>query len=294
MNKLPAARRAQILTLLCEGVSMRSIERIVGCSINTVDKLLRDAGEVALAYHDEHVRGMKASRIQCDEIWSFVHAKAKNAPTSKRAGDPTIGDCWTWTAIEAQSKLLVSYLVGGRDGEYAKILMEDLRGRLANRVQLTTDGHKAYLEAVEGAFGADVDYAMLVKLYGEPPAEPEAARRYSPSECVGARKDRITGNPDPDHISTSYTERANLTMRMSMRRFTRLTNAFSKKLENHAHMVALYALWYNFVRIHKTLRTSPAMAAGIETRLWSMEDVAALIDEREERRSPRLRDRLIG
>ena len=294
MNKLPAARRAQILTLLCEGVSMRSIERIVGCSINTVDKLLRDAGEVALAYHDEHVRGMKASRIQCDEIWSFVHAKAKNAPTSKRAGDPTIGDCWTWTAIEAQSKLLVSYLVGGRDGEYAKILMEDLRGRLANRVQLTTDGHKAYLEAVEGAFGADVDYAMLVKLYGEPPAEPEAARRYSPSECVGARKDRITGNPDPDHISTSYTERANLTMRVSMRRFTRLTNAFSKKLENHAHMVALYALWYNFVRIHKTLRTSPAMAAGIETRLWSMEDVAALIDEREERRSPRLRDRLIG
>ncbi|MGH2508088.1 MAG: IS1 family transposase [Ktedonobacteraceae bacterium] len=294
MNKLPLAKRAQILTLFCEGVSMRSIERIVGCSINTVDKLLRDAGEIALAYHDEHVRGVKATRIQCDEIWSFVHAKAKNAPTSKRAGDPTIGDCWTWTAICADSKLLVSYLVGGRDGEYAKMLMEDLRDRLANRVQLTTDGHKAYLEAVEGAFGADIDYAMLVKLYGEPPAEPEAARRYSPSECVGARKDRITGNPDPDHISTSYTERANLTMRMSMRRFTRLTNAFSKKLENHAHMVALYALWYNFVRIHKTLRTSPAMAAGIESRLWSMEDMVALIDEREERRAPRLRNRLVG
>ncbi|MGH7039806.1 MAG: IS1 family transposase [Stellaceae bacterium] len=282
MNKLPLAKRAQILTLLCEGVSMRSIERIVGCSINTVDKLLRDAGEVALAYHDEHVRSVKAARIQCDEIWSFVHAKAKNAPMSKRAGDPTIGDCWTWTAIEAQSKLLVSYLVGGRDGEYAKILMEDLRGRLANRVQLTTDGHKAYLEAVEGTFGADIDYAMLVKLYGEPPPEPEAARRYSPSECVGARKDRITGNPDPDHISTSYTERANLTMRMSMRRFTRLTNAFSKKIENHAHMVALYAIWYNFVRIHKTLRVSPAMAAGIETRLWSMEDVVRLIEARED------------
>ncbi len=278
MNKLPPAKRAHVLTLLCEGVSMRSIERIVGCSINTVDKLLRDAGKAALAYHDKAVRGVKAQRIQCDEIWSFVHAKAKNAPASSRAGDPTIGDCWTWTAIDADSKLLVSYMVGGRDAEFALMLMDDLRGRLANRVQLTTDGHKAYLSAVEEAFGADVDYGMLVKLYGEPPASPEAARRYSPSECVGARKDKITGNPDPRHISTSYTERANLTMRMSMRRFTRLTNAFSKKLENHAHMVALYALWYNFVRIHKTLRTSPAMAAGIESRLWSMEDVAALID----------------
>lgn len=294
MNKLSIAKRTQILTLLCEGVSMRSIERIVGCSINTVDKLLRDAGEVALAYHDEYVRSVKAARIQCDEIWSFVHAKAKNAPTSKRAGDPTIGDCWTWTAIDADSKLLVSYLVGGRDAEYALMLMDDLRGRLAKRVQLTTDGHKAYLSAVEEAFGDDIDYAMLVKLYGEPPASPEAARRYSPSECVGARKETITGKPDPDHISTSYTERANLTMRMSMRRFTRLTNAFSKKLENHAHMVALYALWYNFVRIHKTLRTSPAMAAGISDRLWSMEDVVALIDEREERRASRLRDRLVG
>jgi len=278
MNKLPPAKRAHVLTLLCEGVSMRSIERIVGCSINTVDKLLRDAGKAALAYHDKAVRGVKARRVQCDEIWSFVHAKAKNAPKSTRAGDPTIGDCWTWTAIDADSKLLVSYMVGGRDAEFALMLMDDLRGRLANRVQLTTDGHKAYLSAVEEAFGADVDYGMLVKLYGEPPASPEAARRYSPSECVGARKDKITGNPDPRHISTSYTERANLTMRMSMRRFTCLTNAFSKKLENHAHMVALYALWYNFVRIHKTLRTSPAMAAGIESRLWSMEDVAALID----------------
>ncbi|HEY2527041.1 MAG TPA: IS1 family transposase [Xanthobacteraceae bacterium] len=287
MNKLPLTKRAQILTLLCEGVSMRSIERIVGCSINTVDKLLRDAGEVALAYHDKHVRGVKALRVQCDEIWSFVHAKQKNVPKSKRAGDPTIGDCWTWTAIEAQSKLLISYQVGGRDAEYAKMLMDDLRGRLANRVQLTTDGHKAYLEAVETAFGADIDYAMLVKLYGEPPASSQdaAARRYSPSECTGTRKETITGNPDPDHISTSYTERANLTMRMSMRRFTRLTNAFSKKLENHEHMVALYALWYNFVRIHKTLRMSPAMAAGIETRLWSMEDVARLIEHREDVRS---------
>lgn len=294
MNKLPLAKRAKVLELLCEGMSMRSIERIVGCSINTVDKLLCDAGEAALAYHDKAVRGVKAKRIQCDEIWSFVHAKAKNAPKSSRAGDPTIGDCWTWTAIDADSKLLVSYLVGGRDAEFALMLMDDLRGRLANRVQLTTDGHKAYLSAVEEAFGADVDYAMLVKLYGEPSTSPEAARRYSPTDCVGTRKDKITGNPDPRHISTSYTERANLTMRMSMRRFTRLTNAFSKKLTNHGHMVALYALWYNFVRIHKTLRVTPAMAAGIADRLWSMEDVVALIDERAERNATRLADRLVG
>jgi IS1 family transposase len=283
MNKLPLAKRAHILELLCEGMSMRSIERVVGCSINTVDKLLCEAGEAALAYHDKAVRGVKSQRIQCDEIWSFVHAKQKNAPTSKRAGDPTIGDCWTWTAIDADSKLLVSYQVGGRDAEYALMLMDDLRGRLANRVQLTTDGHRAYLQAVEEAFGADIDYGMLVKLYGQETSGQGHERKYSPSECVGARKDTITGNPDPKHVSTSYTERANLTMRMSMRRFTRLTNAFSKKLQNHEYMVALYALWYNFVRIHKTLRTSPAMAAGIEKRLWSMEDVVALIDARPEK-----------
>ncbi len=285
MNKLPLLKRAQILTLLCEGMSMRSIERTVGCSINTVDKLLREAGEVALAYHGEHVRGVKAQRIQCDEIWSFVHAKQKNAPTSKRAGDPTIGDCWTWTAIDADSKLLVSYQVGGRDAEYALMLMDDLRGRLANRVQLTTDGHKAYLQAVEDAFGADIDYGMLVKLYGAETGGQGHERKYSPSECLGARKDTITGNPDPKHVSTSYTERHNLTMRMSMRRFTRLTNGFSKKLQNHEYMVALYALWYNFVRVHKTLRMSPAMAAGIETRLWSMEDVVRLVESREDLRS---------
>lgn len=287
MNKLPLAKRVQILTLLCEGSSTRSIERIVGCSINTVDKLLRDAGEIALAYHDERVRGVKAQRVQCDEIWSFVHAKAKNAPKSKRASDPTIGDCWTWTAIDADSKLLLSYLVGGRDAEFALILMDDLRQRLANRVQLSTDGHRAYLQAVEEAFGADIDYAMLVKLYGAGAATTDdaAGRRYSPAECIGTRTDNITGNPDPKHVSTSYAERTNLTMRMAMRRFTRLTNAFSKKLENHAHMVALYALWYNFVRVHKSLRVSPAMAAGIETRLWSMEDVVRLIEVREDLRS---------
>jgi IS1 family transposase len=195
MNKLPLPKRAQVLELLCEGMSMRSIERVVGCSINTVDKLLRDAGEAALAYHDTAIRDVKAQRIQCDEIWSFVGAKQKNVAGSKRAGDPTAGDCWTWTAIDADSKLLVSYQVGGRDAEYALMLMDDLRGRLANRVQLTTDGHRAYLSAVEEAFGADIDYGMLVKLYGEPSHSPEAARRYSPTECVGARKSRLPVNP---------------------------------------------------------------------------------------------------
>lgn len=293
MNKLPLAKRAQILTLLCEGVSMRSIERIVGCSINTVDKLLQAAGTACAAYHDKHVCGVAATRVQCDEAWSFIYAKAKNVRTARKA-PPEAGDAWTWIGIESDTKLIISYLVGGRDSEYALALMDDLRSRVTTRMQLTTDGHSAYLSAVEEAFGADVDYAMLIKLYGEPPASSEAARRYSPSDCIGTRKNKITGNPDPRYVSTSYAERQNLTMRMAMRRFTRLTNAFSKKLENHAHMVGLYALWYNFVRIHKTLRTSPAMAAGIEKRLWSMEEVVRMIDEHAERQSPRLGDRLVG
>jgi IS1 family transposase len=204
------------------------------------------------------------------------------------------GDVWTWTAVDGPTKLLISYKIGGRDGEYAMWLMDDLRSRLTNRVQLTTDGHKAYLNAVEEAFGTEVDYAMLIKLYGGETGGQGHERKYSPSECQGTRKERITGNPDRRHVSTSYVERANLTMRMSMRRFTRLTNGFSKKVENHAHMVALYALWYNFVRIHKTLRTSPAQAAGITTRLWSMEDVVAMIDEHAERTAPKLADRLVG
>ncbi len=254
---------------------MRSVSRVVGVSINTVTKLLVDAGNACAAYHDEHVRGLKSRRIQCDEIWSFCYAKQKNAPTAKRL-DLAYGDVWTWTSIDADSKLICNWMVGGRDSEYAMGFLDDLRQRLDTRVQLTTDGHKAYLEAVEGAFGDDIDYAMLIKLYG---AAPESAKgRYSPAECIGARKDKITGNPDPDHVSTSYAERQNLTMRMSMRRFTRLTNGFSKKLENHCHALALYFVFYNFVRIHKTLKVTPAMAAGVSDRLWDMADIVALLE----------------
>lgn len=274
MNKLPLAKRTQILAMLCEGSSMRSISRVADVSINTVSKLLVEAGEACLAIHDETVRNVKASRIQCDEIWSFCHAKQKNVATAKATPEGA-GDVWTWTAIDADTKLIVSYNVDDRSGEGAMDLMDDLRARLANRVQLTTDGHKAYLEAVEGAFGADVDFAQLVKLYGPTITAPG---RYSPAECTGIKKIRREGNPDIDHVSTSYVECQNLTMRMSMRRFTRLTNGFSKKLDNHIHALALYFAFYNFCRIHKTLRMSPAMAAGITDRLWSLEDIVARID----------------
>jgi IS1 family transposase len=274
MNTLPHAKRVQILAMLCEGSSMRSISRVADVSINTVTKLLIDAGEACLDLHDDTVRNVKASRIQCDEIWSFCHAKQKNVADAK-AAPAGAGDVWTWTAIDADTKMIVSYFVGDRSGESAMILMDDLRSRLVNRVQLTTDGHKAYLNAVEEAFGADVDYAQLVKLYGATIGGPG---RYSPAECVGIRKERIEGNPDAKHVSTSYVERQNLTMRMSMRRFTRLTNAFSKKLDNHIHALSLYFVFYNFCRIHKTLKVSPAMAAGVTDRLWSFDDVLAKID----------------
>ena len=229
------------------------------------------------------MRNVRAKRVQADEIWSFCYAKQKNVETAKAAPEDA-GDVWTWTALDADSKLIVSYLIGGRDAAYAHEFMQDVAGRLASRVQLTTDGLKAYLDAVEGAFGADIDYAQLIKFYGDAPGP---AGRYSPAECTGIRKTRVEGKPDKAHISTSYAERQNLTMRMSMRRFTRLTNAFSKKAENHAHMVALYTTWYNFVRQHKTLRVAPAMAAGISDRLWSMEDVVALIDAQAEAPKPR-------
>ena len=283
MNKLPLTTRALILKLLCEGQSMRATARLADVSFNTVAKLPIDAGKVCADLHDKLVQGVTASRIQCDEIWSFTYAKQKNVPHAK-AAPAEAGDTWTWTALDGDSKLIVSWLVGGRDSGYAIAFMDDLRGRLANRVQLTTDGHKAYLEAVEGAFGGDVDYAMLVKLYGE---APEAEKRYSPATCIGTRKRRIEGSPDPKAVSTSYVERQNLTMRMRMRRFTRLTNAFSKKFENHMHMVALYTLWYNFIRIHKTLRVTPAMAAGLSETVWDMDGLVRIMDERAPKPGPR-------
>ncbi len=259
---------------------MRATSRIADVSINTVTKLLIEAGEACEAYHNEVVRGVVARRIQCDEIWSFCYSKQKNVATAKRK-DLAYGDVWTWTALDADNKMIVSYLVGGRDSDYAMGLIDDLRQRLGNRVRLTTDGYKAYLEAVEGAFGADVDYAMLIKLIG---AAPEAARgRYSPAEYVGARKVPIESNPDPKHISTSYVERQNLTMRMHMRRFTRLTNGFSKKIENHAHAVALHVTFYNFCRQHKSLGgISPAMATGVSNTLRDVAWIVSMIDERAE------------
>jgi IS1 family transposase len=279
MNKLPVATRIQILDMLCEGSSMRSISRITGVSINTVSKLLEDAGEFCARFHDDRVRGVKAKRVQVDEIWSFTYAKQKNVATAKAAPEGA-GDTWTWVGLDADTKLVASFYVGARDSEAAMMFMDDLAPRLASRVQLTSDGHKPYLEAIEGAFGGDIDYAMLVKVYG---AAPEGQRRYSPAICTGARKHRIEGNPAPKHVSTSYVERSNLSIRMGNRRMTRLTNAFSKKLENHVHMVAIYAVWYNWLRIHKTLRVAPAMAAGLTDKLLGWEDLLAEMGAAEER-----------
>jgi len=275
MNKLTREDRARILHLICEGSSIRAITRLTGASKNTVIKLVIDAGKATSWYQDRVFRSLTCKRVQVDEIWNFVYAKQKNVPTAKTA-PADAGDVWTWTAIDADTKLMPTWFVGNRDSESAIIFMDDLASRLANRIQLTSDGHKAYLEAVEGAFGADIDYAMLVKVYG---ASPESAKgRYSPAECTGARKERIEGKPDPKHVSTSFSERSNLTLRMHMRRFTRLTNAFSKKVENHTHAVALHMMYYNFVRIHQTLKVTPAMAAGVTKRLWEMTDVVEMLE----------------
>ena len=277
MNKLTSAQRTQIIALLYEGNSLRAISRVTGIAFNTVSKLLVDAGKACEAFHNETVKNVSAQRVQCDEIWAFTYAKQKNVATAKAAPEGA-GDTWTWTAIDADSKLIISYLVGGRDAGYAHAFMEDVAARLSNRVQLTTDGLKAYLDAVEDTFGADIDYAQLVKLYGDTPGP---AGRYSPAACTGAVKNAITGNPSEKHVSTSYVERQNLTMRMHMRRFTRLTNGFSKSVENHGYAVALHFTYYNFVRIHKTLRCSPAMAAGVTDRLWEVKDIVALVEAAE-------------
>jgi IS1 family transposase len=271
MNRLPVAKRAQIIQMLVEGSSLRATSRMADVSINTVTKLLVDVAEAAHDYHDRVVRDVRCKRVQADEIWCFVGAKAKNV-TATREQDGW-GDVWTWTAIDADTKLCVSYLVGGRDGWWATEFMRDVAGRIRGRVQLTTDGHRAYLNAVEDAFGMDIDYAQLQKIYG---ASDRPDTRYSPAQCIGCDMKVVSGRPAPEHVSTSFVERQNLTMRMSMRRFTRLTNGFSKKVENHAAAVALHFIVYNFARIHKTLRITPAMAAGIADHVWSYEDIAML------------------
>ncbi len=273
MNKLSINRQTQIIKVLCEGNSIRSTARITDTAINTVIKLLRDVGAVCAEYQDMHLRNLPCKTIQCDEIWSFCYAKAVNVPENKQ-GRLGYGDVWTWTAIDADTKLVASWCVGLRTAGYAYRFIRDLKDRLANRVQLTTDGHKAYLTAIEDAFGAEIDYAMLVKLYGH--ENPEEAH-YSPPKCIGADPHIIQGNPNPTKISTSFAERQNLTTRMSMRRFTRLTNAHSKKLENHIYALALYFMYYNFARPHQTLanpyQRTPAMASGIANHIWTVEEI---------------------
>ncbi len=284
MNKLDTKTRKLIIRCLVEGQSIRATARTADVSKNTVSKLLIDAGKACADYQDKALRDLPCKRIQVDEIWSFIYAKEKNVARAKSA-PPEAGDVWTWTAIDAETKLVPSWRVGDRSGETAIDFMDDLRSRLANRVQLTSDGHKPYLEAVEGAFGGDVDYAQLVKIYGK---AKDGEKRYSPPTCIGARKRSVEGKPDPAHVSTSYVERNNLTMRMSMRRFTRLTNAFSKKIENHTHSVALHFMYYNFCRQHKSLEgISPAMAAGVTERLWDIEDIVRIIDGAAQKPAPR-------
>lgn len=279
MNKLTREKRAEILRLMAEGMSIRAIVRVTGASKNTVTKFMVDAGCAVADYQNRVLVNLPCKRVQVDEIWAFCYAKQKNVPTAKAAPEGA-GDIWTWVAIDADTKLVPSWYVGGRDAGYAHEFIQDLAGRMANRIQLTSDGHRAYLTAVEAAFGGDVDYAMLVKLYGD---APEGQKRYSPADCIGCRKTRVEGSPDKKHVSTSYAERQNLTMRMQNRRMTRLTNGFSKKAENHAHAMALYFMAYNFVRIHQTLRVTPAMAAGVTDRLWEYTDVVKVVEEWEAR-----------
>ncbi len=271
MNTLTNEDRVRVIAALVEGNSIRSTSRMTGVARNTVTKLLVDLGQVCMKYHDEHVRNVTVRHLQCDEIWAYIGAKAKNvSPEKKEIG---WGDVWTWVGIDADTKLVVSYLVGGRGADWARDFMEDCASRIRNRIQITTDGHKAYLEAVENAFGADVDYAQLQKIYG---ASLENETRYSPAVCIGCEMKVVSGNPDPKHVSTSYVERQNLTMRMHMRRFTRLTNAFSKKIDNHAYAVALHFMYCNYVRIHQSLRVTPAMESGLCDHAWTIEELVEM------------------
>jgi len=280
MNKLSTERRVQVVKALVEGNSINGIVRMTGVAKNTVLKLLADLGSACLDYQEVTLRNLNLRYIECDEIWEFCYAKAKNVPAEHK-GEFGYGDVWTWTAIDADTKLVPCWHVGGRDGRDAWDFICNLRSRLANRVQLTTDGHKAYLEAVEGAFGGEVDYAMLNKIYGNETREGQ--RRYSPAECIGTATRVVVGDPDKAHVSTSYVERQNLTMRMSMRRFIRLSNGFSKKIENHMHAVSLHFMNYNFARPHKTLSkpypTTPAMAAGLTDRVWEVAEIVSLLGD---------------
>jgi IS1 family transposase len=273
MNRLSTEQRTRVVAALVEGNGLRATARMTGVARMTVEKLLRDLGAACACYQDKALRNLPCRRVQCDEIWSFVYAKQKNVPANKRE-QFGYGDVWTWTALDADTKLVVSWLLGTRDAGAAYAFMTDVASRLRNRVQLTTDGHTPYLAAVEDAFGGDIDYAMLQKLYG---SDPQGEKRYSPAICLGATVRTITGDPDPKHISTSYVERQNLTMRMHMRRFTRLTNGFSKKVEMHGHAIALHFMYYNFSKIHQTLRVTPAMEAGLSDHVWSLEEIIGLL-----------------
>lgn len=288
MRKLDTKTRALIIHLLVEGNSIRATTRIADVSKNTVTKLLEDAGKACAAYHDANVRNVKAKHVQADEIWAFCYAKERNVKDAK-AAPAEAGDIWTWTALDRDSKLMISYTVGDRSQATAREFMFDLASRLATRIQLTTDGHGDYLKAVTDAFSGDVDYAMLIKQYGDLTGQKGHERKYSPAECTGTKKEAIFGKPDMEAVSTSHVERQNLTMRMGMRRFTRLTNAFSKKAENHAYAVALHFMHYNFCRTHKTLRMTPAMAAGVADRLWDVEDIVALVEKAEADAAPKKR-----
>jgi IS1 family transposase len=273
MNRLPTDDQIRIVAALVEGNSIRSTSRMTGFSRNTITKLLVDLGSACMKFHDRYVRNVRVRRLQCDEIWAYVGAKAKNVSVEKK--EIGWGDVWTWVGIDAETKLVVSYLIGGRGADWAMDFMKDAASRIQGRVQITTDGHKAYLSAVEEAFGADVDYAQLHKIYG---ASLENETRYSPATCIGCEMKEVTGNPDPKHVSTSYVERQNLTMRMHIRRFTRLTNAFSKKIDNHAYAVALHFMYCNYVRIHQTLRVTPAMEAGLSDHAWTIQELVEMGD----------------